>query len=227
MVIAAPLFAPMFARPTVAQPVHDRHSDDSLMALLPARDQAAQAALEVLYGRYSGAVYGLGLRMLGNAEEAEHLVQETFWRLWRYAYTYEPGRVKLGTWLLRLARNKAISELRAASCRPKAEGHRPVGGTGDDAGASDAIGLEQTDPGGEVPDLVWQAEQRRMIRAALLTLPKEQRQAVELAYFGGLSHREIAATQAAPPSTVKTRLSLGLKKLGQQLGTCGISAGAY
>src|SRR5437764_1294305 len=95
-------------------------TDDELMALLPAGGRRAEAALAVLYDRYAACVYGLGLRMLGDAAPAEHLVQETFWRVWRNAARYTPGRVRFATWLLHIARNLAISELRAASRRPPA-----------------------------------------------------------------------------------------------------------
>ena len=200
-------------------------SDDALVALVAARDGRAQAALEALYGRYCGAVHGLGLRILGDAGQAEHLVQETFLRLWRSAETYEPHRVRLGTWLLRLARNKAISELRAAACRPKAATPRP--GDGDVGGAGDDGGAETMDLGADVPELVWEGERRRLIRAALLALPAAQREAVELAYFQGLTHREIAAAQAAPASTIKTRLALGLRKMAQQLQSRGVHADTY
>ena len=202
-------------------------SDDTLIALLPARDGAAQDALEALYQRYSGAVYGLGIRMLGDTTLAEHLVQETFLLVWRYAETYEPNRVRLGTWLLRLARNKAISERRAAACRPKVATPHPAGSEGQAEALGDVAGAEQVDLGADVPDLVWQGERQRLIRGALLALPPQQREAVELAYFGGLTHREIAVAQSAPPSTVKTRLALGLRKLAQLLEAKGLSSGAY
>lgn len=199
--------------------------DDALVRRLARRDRTAQAALGVLYGRYSGAVYGLGLRMLGDAGQAEHLVQETFWRLWQHAGRYESGRVRLSTWLLRVARNRAISDLRAAACRPKLVRPTTVAASGE--AETDELPVDVGDPAADVPELVWQSERRRLVRAALDRLPPEQREAVELAYFGGLTHREIAAHQAAPASTVKTRLALGLRKLAGQLSAQGLSAGAY
>jgi RNA polymerase sigma-70 factor, ECF subfamily len=201
-------------------------SDDTLVGMLPARDGAARAALAVLYARYGGAVYGLGLRMLGDTGAAENLVQETFWRLWQHADHYEPGRVRLATWLLRLARNRAISDLRAAACRPKLVTHRAISAEGDHSDAGGPL-VEASDPSEDVPDLVWQAERRRLIREGLASLPPEQREVVELAYFRGLTHREIAAAQCAPPSTIKTRLALGLRKLALHLGKHGLSAQAF
>ena len=204
-------------------------SDDSLVGLLPARDNAARAAFTILYARYAGAVYSLGLRMLGDAGLAEHLVQETFWRLWQHADAYQPGRVRLSTWLLRLARNKAISDLRAAACRPRPVSHRSTGngGTSGNAGDPGDMVPEPSDPSPEVPELVWESERRRLIRRGLSALPAPQRQAIELAYFGGLTHREIAAVQSAPASTVKTRLQLGLRKLAGHLVESGLTADAY
>ena len=89
------------------------------MGRLPAHDAAAQAALETLYGRYAAAVHGLALRIVGDPGLAENLVQETFCRLWVHAGHYQPGRVRFATWLLRMARNLAISELRYAARRPR------------------------------------------------------------------------------------------------------------
>ncbi|HEU5318248.1 MAG TPA: sigma-70 family RNA polymerase sigma factor [Chloroflexota bacterium] len=205
----------------------DGLSDEALVKRVAARDGRSDEALAVLYGRYAGAVHALGVRLLRDAAQAEHLVQEVFCRVWQYAGTYEPGRVKWSTWLLRLARNKAISELRAASCRPRglASVARFAGRDPERDGVAEAP--EAPDDGPEVPELVWAAERRRLIGAALARLPLEQRQAVELAYFGGLTHREIAAAQAAPESTVKTRLALGLRKLASDLGARGLHAGTY
>lgn len=181
--------------------------DDDLVALLPAHDGRAQDALGLLYDRYSAAVNGLALRMLGDAVLAEDVLQETFWRLWQHAAQYEPGRVRFATWLFRIASNLSIGEIRRASRRP-----RPA--PRDVAGAPETEPLANLlDPDPDVPDQVWLAEQRRAVLAGLNTLPPEQRQAVELAYYGGLTHAEIAAFQAAPLSTVKTRLALGLRKL--------------
>ena len=182
--------------------------DDDLVAAVPAHDSQAQAALATLYDRYSAAVYGLALRMLGDAGLAEDVLQETFWRVWQHAASYEPGRVRFGTWLFRIATNLAIGEIRRASRRPKTAPPAPA----EDLTQMDPLAA-LPDPDPEVPDQVWLAEQRRAVQAGLGTLPAEQRQALELAYFGGLSHSEIAAMQAAPMSTVKTRLALGLRKL--------------
>jgi RNA polymerase sigma-70 factor (ECF subfamily) len=195
-------------------------SEDVLMRTLARRDGAAEAALAVLYERYAGAVFGLAARMRGDAAAAEEIQQEAFWRVWRYAGNYEPGRVRFVTWLLRIATNLAISEQRKRARRPRTSPLAPppaLGETEDEQGTTDVA-----DPVPEVPDQVWRAEQRRAVTAGLATLPVAQRQAVELAYFGGLTHAEIAARQRAPLSTVKTRLSLGLRKLADHLNGAGV-----
>jgi RNA polymerase sigma-70 factor (ECF subfamily) len=194
-------------------------SDDQCVALLSARDGTAEAALDALYTRYSAAVYGLGMRMLGDAGLAEDLLQETFCRLWFNAAKYEAGRVRFATWLLRIATNLAISELRRASRRPRLASSALTA----DPAADSPSPPEPAAPDPDVPDQVWAAEQRRLVVAALGRLPPEQRQAVELAYYGGLTHAEIAAAQGAPLSTVKTRLSLGLRKLADYLSGRGLA----
>jgi RNA polymerase sigma-70 factor (ECF subfamily) len=161
--------------------------------------------------------------LLGDPPQAENVLQETFWRLWQHAARYEPGRVRFGTWLLRIATNQAISELRRAARRPRTvtQWDSTLEGTADSPPAIQ----ELMDPASDVAEQVWQQEQRRLLTAGLRTLPPPQREAVELAYFGGLSHTRIAARQGAPLSTVKTRLSLGLQKLAAHLAMHGIVAG--
>jgi RNA polymerase sigma-70 factor (ECF subfamily) len=203
------------------RPELDRQaSEDVLMITLGRRDTAAEAALAVLYERYAGAVFGLAVRMLGDAAAAEEVLQEAFWRVWRYAGNYEPGRVRFVTWLLRIATNLAISEQRKRARRPRTSSLTPpvsLGESEDELGTADVA-----DPDPAVPDQVWHAEQRRAVTAALASLPQAQRQAVELAYFGGLTHAQIAARQGAPLSTVKTRLALGLRKLAVFLNGNGM-----
>jgi RNA polymerase sigma-70 factor (ECF subfamily) len=208
-------------RAVEAAEVRVRVPDDELVARLVLQDAAAEAALGELYDRYSGAVYGLAMRMLSDAAVAEEVLQETFWRLWRFAGRYEPGRVRFVTWLLRVATNLAISEQRRRGRRPRTSPLAPpqtLGWEGEEHAPVDVA-----DPDPDVSDQVWRAERQRAVSAGLATLPAVQRQAVELAYFGGLTHAEIAATQGAPLSTVKTRLALGLRKLAGFLNGQGVT----
>lgn len=189
--------------------------DDQLVLLLRAREAAAERALDELYARYSASVYGLARRMLRDERTAEEALQETFWRVWRHAEGYEPGRVRFASWILRIAHNLSVSELRRESRRPRIADTLPAAASESHEAQSLLPDIPDTAP--EVADQVWRAEQRRAIATGLEGLPAAQRQAVELAYLGGLTHVEIAARQGAPLSTVKTRLALGLRKLATHL----------
>ncbi len=180
------------------------------MAAIAVRGPGAESALALLYERYAASVHGLAVRMVRDNGAAEEVLQDSFSLLWRSAGTYEPERVRFATWFLRTAHNRAVDELRHRGRRPPPDPY--------DGDIGDAPQPEPVDPEPGVHDQVLLAEQRHAVRAALDLLPQEQRQAVELAYFGGLSHTQIAAVQCAPASTVKTRLALGLKKLALSLG---------
>ena len=184
------------------------------MATVAGRGPGAESALALLYERYAATVHGLALRLVRDAGAAEEVLQDSFWLLWRSASTYEPGRVRFATWFLRVAHNRAVGELRHRGRRPPPDPY--VGGDGSDGALPRP---EPVDPEPAVHDQVLLTEQRHAVRAALDLLPPEQRQAVDLAYFGGLTHTQIATAQGAPASTVKTRLSLGLKKLALSLGS--------
>ena len=192
------------------------------MAAVARAGPDAEWALSLLYDRYRGAVYGLALRVTGSVPDAEEVLQDTFWNLWRHAGGYEPGRVRFATWLLRIAHNRAISELRRRGTRPPAD-RIGSGGSGG-SGSEDVPAVEEADTAPSAFEQTWQAHLRQVLRQALLTLPPEQAHALELAYFGGLSHTQIAAAQGAPPSTVKTRLAMALKKLAVHLERSGLGA---
>jgi len=169
-------------------------------------------ALELLYDRYSRVVYGLSLRMLANPELAEDVVQEAFWRVWRRSSTFRAGQGQFAAWLFGIAHNLCIDELRRRRSRPT-----PVYDN-----SENPVLLTTPDDAQDVDALTWQAEQRRLIVAALHELPPDQRTAIELAYFKGLSQREVAEHLGDPLGTVKTRIRLGLQKLRQFLHTHGI-----
>jgi RNA polymerase sigma-70 factor (ECF subfamily) len=174
--------------------------DEAQLARVAAGDSRA---LEALYDRYSRVVYSAALRILGLPELAEEVVQETFWRVWRRSGTFQPGRGQVSSWILGIAHNLAIDELRRQRARPSPvydEEDRPVLRDIEDSSM-------------DVAGAAIDAEQRRLISAALNQIPAEQREALELAYFGGLSQSEIAARLQNPLGTVKTRIRLGLQKL--------------
>jgi RNA polymerase sigma-70 factor, ECF subfamily len=186
--------------------------DQVLIAAIAAGDSNA---LEQLYDRYSSVVYRVALRMLKNRELAEDVVQEVFWRVWRRSASFANDRGRVAQWLFGIAHNLCIDELRRMRARPA-----PVYEDVEHPVIQQLID-EQTD----VPAMAWTAEQRRVITEAMGELPEAQRQAIALAYFGGLSHQEIATKLNRPLGTIKTRVRLGLHKLGGLLVARGLHAG--
>ena len=178
---------------TTAEP-----SDELLVARLTERDSDAFAAL---YDRHSRIAFGLAYRLLNDASAAEDVVQEAFLSLWRQAETFQQGRSSARTWLLSIVHHRAVDRLR------RKDSH--------EIGDGDALVqlAEREDPQASVEAQVASTLEARQIRRALEDLPPEQRQAIELAYFGGLSHSEIARQLSVPSGTVKGRLRIGLQKL--------------
>ena len=160
------------------------------------------ATLEALYDAYHRQALGLACRLLGSREEAEEVVQEAFLAAWRALGDYDPTRGSARTWFLTLVRHRAIDALRARGRRPAV----PLEGR-----------AEVEDPHDVSAAAIAHAE-GQAVRAALAALPAAQRQALELAYFGGLSHTEIAERLEAPMGTVKGRIRLGLDRLRAALG---------
>ncbi|HNP70448.1 MAG TPA: sigma-70 family RNA polymerase sigma factor [Kouleothrix sp.] len=179
--------------------------------------QGDSQALEVLYDRYAAIVYRMGLRMLKNPEMAEDLVQEVFWRVWRRSASFERERGRVAQWLFGIAHNLCIDELRRLRSRPT-----PVY-----EDVEHPIIQQLIDEQMDVPAAAWATEQRRVIAEVLCELPQAQRQAIELAYFGGMSHQEIATKLNRPLGTIKTRVRLGLQKLGGLLEARGLRPSLY
>ncbi|MEO8457663.1 MAG: sigma-70 family RNA polymerase sigma factor [Chloroflexota bacterium] len=174
--------------------------DEELMQRLVYRDLTAY---RTLYGRYSNLVYSAALRIVRDAHIAEDMVQEVFLRIWRKPDSYTPARGKFSTWLTSVTRNRAVDEVRSRNRRYRHETASPEE-------------QEREIPGSELDDPALTAEladQRRLILGAMSQLPPEQRQTIELAYFGGLTQQEIAERLNQPLGTVKTRIRLGMQKL--------------
>jgi RNA polymerase sigma-70 factor (ECF subfamily) len=164
-------------------------------------------ALEELYERYSRIVMSLALRMLAERGAAEELTQEVFFRAWKQAGAYRAGRGSYATWLLSITHNMAIDELRKRQRRPqRADLEDPV-----------AAVANIRDGDRSVEEHAWVGALRDEVAAALGLLPGTQRAPIELAYFGGLTQREIAETLDVPLGTIKTRMRLGMRKLREEL----------
>lgn len=179
-----------------------RATDD--LALVRRAAAREEAALAELYDRYSPLLLAVARRILGATGDAEEVLQEAFFQAWLQADRYDPGRSSVSTWLVLIARSRALDRLRARQTRER---------------AAEAAGQEPParDPSSGGDGHVLHAERRRRVRGALSELPPEQREVLDLAFFGGLSQSEIAAQTGTPLGTVKTRALLGMKKLRQAL----------
>lgn len=157
-------------------------------------------ALEALYQRYGRACYGLARRILADDQFAQDCVQEVFLTLWRDASRFDPSRGGFASWLLSVTHHKAVDAVRREENLRK----RRTG--------PEALELRESDLPA-VDDEVWSGMRSTRVRAALLTLPDVQREALTLAYFGGYTQREIAGLTDTPLGTVKTRMLVGMRRL--------------
>ena len=180
-------------------------SDEELIDLIAHRDADA---VHVLYERYGRMVYGLAMHVIGDVAAAEEVCQDAFMRVWEKSGTYRSDRGKVVTWLARIARNRAIDVLRSRRSRGL-----DLPQSGDEPAALAESG--DADPG----DRLWQSFREQEVREAVAALPRDQRQALSLAFFKGLSHREIAEALGEPLGTVKTRIRDSMVKLRSSLGT--------
>ena len=182
----------------------DEQSDEKLMDLLSGPE--VEEALSTLYERYSRTIFGVGLKLLGDRSLAEEVVQEVFLRVWRSSHTFDPSRASFSTWLYRVTRNVTLDLYRSRARRFTAvpEGEPYIAATRDSS------------PGPqEIVDDSWLSWQ---ISRALEGLSAPHREVIELAYFRGLSQREISRQTGLPLGTVKTRTSGALKRLREGLG---------
>jgi len=175
--------------------------DDAVLVARIARGDAT--ALGELYDRYGRTVFGVLYRLLGTPEPAEEVAQDAFHAVWRRAATYQPDRGSVRTWLLAIARNAAIDWRRTKGRRIERE-----------ATIDEAVELVEDT---RVEDRVIASLSAERVRAAVALLPDEQRVALSLAFWSGLSQSEIAARTGTPLGTVKSRVRLGLSKLRDRL----------
>jgi len=177
--------------------VEDRLADQAALARMARGDHDGLAEL---YDRHARPIYSLALRILQDPSDAEDVVQEVFSQAWQQAGRYDPSRGAVAAWLLTVARSRAIDRLRARRARPE--------NLMDERAVLNIVDLGQAQD-----EQVLSAEQIARVRAALGDLPVLQRVAIELAYYEGLTHAEIAARLEQPLGTVKTRIRLALLKL--------------
>lgn len=178
-------------------------SPDSDVDLLHAVARGDEAALARLYDQYRAILFGLLVRILSSREEAEDVLQDVFVQVWRRAADFDEKRGKPFTWLVTLTRSRAIDRLRQIGARQRL-----------------ATGAAENQPE-EVSDALtdtFRSEQKEIVKRALAKLPEEQRRALMLAYYDGLTQSEIASRLSTPLGTVKTRMRSGMNKLRELLG---------
>ena len=180
----------------------ERLADEELMEVV---DRKVAAAFEVLYDRHGGAAFSLAYRIVGDRNGAEDVAQEAFLSIWRSNARFDRTRGSVRSWVLSVVRNRAIDALRRGS------GNAPKLDHDDESLLEARAAEERTDAE------ALRRETSREIQGALGTLPSDQSQVIELAYFGGFSHSEIAEMLGMPLGTVKGRMRLGLEKIRVQL----------
>src|SRR5215211_7736761 len=180
------------------------YADEDLMPLVEVGDPEAFAAL---YDRHGRMAYSLAYRMMGEKQEAEDVVQEAFVKVWRSAGGYRVGRGSVRTWILSIVHNRGIDQLRSRARRGRMQ----------DKVEASATTSEPSEAFAET----WKNAQQEQVREALNTLPHEQLKILELSYFSGHTHAEIAERLGLPLGTVKGRMRLGLQKLRDYYQTRG------
>ncbi len=180
----------------------ERLADEELMPLIGDKDPGA---FEVFYDRHGGVAYSLAYRIVGERGAAEDVTQEAFISIWRSGARYDAARGSVRTWMLGIVRNRAIDFLRSKA------GRAPKLDFDDDSILEHRPAAEQTE------SEALQRETAQEVRGALGELPGEQAKVIQLAYFGGFSHSEIAGMLGVPLGTVKGRMRLGLEKIRGEL----------
>jgi RNA polymerase sigma-70 factor (ECF subfamily) len=186
-------------------------ADEQLMAQVMAGDSTA---LETLYDRYAASLMGVVLRIVIERTVAEEIVQETFWRVWDKAASFDAAQGKFSTWMYSIGRRLAIDSIRRQKVRPQAARSQ----------TEEEIMLRKPDAASNVTETADLHFEQERVRAALTTLSPEQYEVIELAYFKGLTRREIAQAIDTPLGTIHTRARLGLQKLRTALEAAGMDS---
>jgi RNA polymerase sigma-70 factor (ECF subfamily) len=191
------------------EPAVDAPTDEALLARVAQRDEDA---FRQLYDRYSPLLYAVCLRILRRPDDAQAALSDAFWEVWHHAQRYNPNRGTARTYLVMLVRSRAIDRLRAESGRHVVE---------TEFCQSREPDLAEWQQDEDPARLAIAEENSRLMAAALEELSTAQRRALQLAYFDGLTHREIAERLGAPLGSVKTHIRTGLARLGRALRTIG------
>ncbi|GAC1533171.1 MAG: ECF RNA polymerase sigma factor SigK [Acidimicrobiales bacterium] len=186
----------------------DRLQDASDGSLVVAIGRWREDALAEAFRRHAGAVYALARRVLGDGTLAEEVVQEVFLKLWSAPERYDPARGSLRSFLLAQSHGRAVDLLRSNSSRRRREEREAA---------------QSADAGYDIEREVWDLAVADQLQEAVKLLPPEERKAIELAYFGGHTYREVATMLSQPEGTVKSRIRSGLKRLRDLLGDAGLS----
>jgi RNA polymerase sigma-70 factor (ECF subfamily) len=180
-------------------------SDEELAAQV---ERGESRALEALYDRYAALVLGISLRIVGDRATAEEVLQETFWRVWKRAASYQVQRGTFSAWLFTIARNLALDAYRRTRVRPP---------TLAEVDGNDSLIDQVPDPDADVAAQSLLLLKQKQVREALATLPTSQRQVIEMAYFLGMTRQEIAEVTGEALGTIHTRARLALQKLREEL----------
>ena len=197
-------------RPLRTSDVRDDWSEASDASMVVAIGRYNQSALGEAYRRHAGAVFGLAKRLLGDHAQAEEIVQEVFLRLWNEPDRFDPDRGSLRSFLLSHSHGRSVDSLRSNTARRRRE---------------DREAHLTADAGYDVDREVWDLTLASQVRDALADLQEGERVAIELAYFGGLTYREVAQQLGEAEGTVKSRIRVGLKRLRTNLQASGVTLG--
>ncbi len=181
-------------------------ADEDLISLVEGGDAEAFA---VLYDRHGRPAYSLAYRMMGEKQAAEELAQNAFIKVWRRAGSYRAERASVRTWILSIVHNRGIDQLRSHASRRRLQ--EKIEASAASSQPSEAFAE------------TWRNTQSEQVREALSTLPKEQLKILELAYFSGYTHVEIAELLGVPLGTVKGRMRAGLKKMRAYFGSQSVA----
>jgi RNA polymerase sigma-70 factor (ECF subfamily) len=192
--------------------VRDDLTTASDASLVVAIGRYKQAALAEAYRRHAGAVYGLAKRLLLDHAQAEEIVQEVFLRLWNEPDRFDPDRGSLRSFLLAHTHGRSVDSLRSNTSRRRRE---------------DRDAHQTADAGYDLDREVWDLTLASQVREALADLQDGERAAIEMAYFGGLTYREVAEQLGEAEGTVKSRIRVGLKRLRTNLQASGITLGDH